>query len=235
MTAVPVEAVIFDWAGTLTPWVPFEPEGEWRALAEALGPQDLEATVRALADAADVVWARVRADHSSATFDEICALAGVTASEAAVERYRAHWEPATFTDPDVPDLVRGLHERGIRAGVLSNTVWPRAWHESVFERDGIGDLFDGAVYSSEIPWVKPHPEAFAAARKAVGVDDPAACVFVGDRLFEDIYGAQHAGMRAVLVPHSEIPTSQRGPAEGEPDAVVEHLRDVLEVIDAWRA
>jgi putative hydrolase of the HAD superfamily len=230
-----IKAVIFDWAGTLTPWVPFEPESEWRALAEALGPPDLEVTVKALADAADVVWARVRSDHSSATFDEICALAGVTPTDAALESYRAHWEPATFTDPDVPELVQGLHERGIRAGVLSNTVWPRAWHEAVFERDGVGDLFDGAVYSSEIAWVKPHPEAFAAAREAVGVADPAACVFVGDRLFEDIYGAQRAGMRAVLVPHSDIPSGQRGPEEGEPDAVVQRLSDVLTVVDGWRA
>ena len=84
-------------------------------------------------------------------------------------------------------------------------------------------------------WTKPHPEAFRAALAAVGVDDPAACVFVGDRLFDDIHGAKAVGMRAVLVPHSAIPEDQRGHTEGEPDAVVATLADLLAVVDAWLA
>ena len=64
-------------------------------------------------------------------------------------------------------------DRGIRVGVLSNTMWPRSAHERVFLRDQVLDLIDGAVYSSEIPWIKPHPEAFRAAMAAVGVHDPA--------------------------------------------------------------
>jgi putative hydrolase of the HAD superfamily len=91
----------------------------------------------------------------------------------------------------------------------------------------------GAVYTSEIPWTKPHPEAFRAAMAAVGVDDPARCVFVGDRLYDDVHGAKAVGMRAVLIPHSEIPEHQRGPVEGRPDAVIERLADLLAVVDAW--
>ena len=49
--------------------------------------------------------------------------------------------------------------------------------------------------------------------------DPARCVYVGDRLFDDIWGARHAGMRAIHVPHSTIPAEQLGHSEGEPDAV----------------
>jgi putative hydrolase of the HAD superfamily len=41
-------------------------------------------------------------------------------------------------------------------------------------------------------------------------------------------------MRAVLVPHSRIPDSQKGHVEGEPDAVVERLADLLSVVDGWR-
>ena len=43
-----------------------------------------------------------------------------------------------------------------QVGVLSNTMWPRAAHERIFIRDEVFDLIDGAVYSSEIPGVKPH-------------------------------------------------------------------------------
>ena len=139
-----------------------------------------------------------------------------------------------FTDPDVPDLLAGLRERGIRVGVLSNTLWTREYHEEVFRRDGVLDLIDGAVYSSEIPWTKPHPEAFRAALAAVGVDDPARAVFVGDRPYDDIHGAKQVGMRAVLVPHSAIPDYQKGHVEGDPDAVVDRLADLLAVVDGWR-
>ena len=59
-------------------------------------------------------------------------------------------------------------------------------------------------------------------------------MFVGDRPFDDIHGARSAGMRAVLVPHSAIPDSQRGSVQGEPDAVVNRLGDLLPIIDAWR-
>jgi putative hydrolase of the HAD superfamily len=91
-------------------------------------------------------------------------------------------------------------------------------------------LIDGRVYTSEIDWTKPHVEAFAAAREAVGADDPARCVYVGDRLFDDIWGAHNAGMRAIWVPHSDIPSDQIGHTEGEPDAVVQSLRDIPDVI-----
>jgi len=40
-------------------------------------------------------------------------------------------------------------------------------------------------------------------------------------------------MRAVLIPHSDIPDNQRGPVEGEPDAVIQRLGDLLAVVDAW--
>jgi len=37
------------------------------------------------------------------------------------------------------------------------------------------------------------------------VHDPATCVFVGDRPYDDVHGAQGAGMRTVLVPNSDVP------------------------------
>jgi putative hydrolase of the HAD superfamily len=117
--------------------------------------------------------------------------------------------------------------------VLSNTIWSREYHDGIFARDGVLDLLDGAVYSSEIPHAKPHPLAFAAAAEAVGAT-PAGCLYVGDRPFEDVHGAQRAGMRAVLVPHSDLPVSQQVPVDAAPDAVVQRLIDVLDVVDRMR-
>ena len=52
--------------------------------------------------------------------------------------------------------------------------------------------------------------------EAVGVAEPARCVFVGDRLFDDIWGAERVGMRTIHIPHSEIPVEQLGHTEGRP-------------------
>ncbi len=229
-----VDAVIFDWGGTLTPWRTIDAVEEWRSLAEVAAPDRVDEATAALLDAATTVWERSRDEHSSSTIEEICSLAGLAYDDGHWSGYRGFWEHATHADPDVADLFHALRSRGVRIGVLSNTLWPRSWHEEIFRRDGLDHLIDGAVYTSQIAWTKPAPEAFLAAMDAVGVTDPAACVFVGDRLFDDIYGARNAGMRAVHVPHSDIPVAQVGHTLGEPDAVIQRLSDLPAVIDAWR-
>jgi putative hydrolase of the HAD superfamily len=235
-----VRAVIFDWGGTLTPWHTVDLSEQWQAYARRYAPNpraaaDVAARIMAAEDAA---WRRIRAGSGSAHLAQVLADAGVDTDhpghEAALTAYEEFWEPHTFTDPDVRPLFAGLRERGVRVGVLSNTIWSRDYHERVFARDGVLDLVDGAVYTSEIDHAKPHPEAFRAAMGAVGVGEPAACVYVGDRAFEDVHGAQRAGMRAILVPHSDIPADQQVPVEVHPDGVAHRLIDVLEHVDAWR-
>lgn len=229
-----IEAVIFDWGGTLTPWHTVDFDAEARALAAAALDSD-DTTHELLGKAGDVVWGRSRDHHTSATIADIFTEAGLIHDESLLEAYRQFWDPHTETDPDVVPLFSRLKVDGLKIGVLSNTVWPREWHEEYFRRDGVLEMLDGAVYTSEIPWTKPAAEAFLAAMVAVGVSDPAACVFVGDRLFDDIWGAGNAGMRTIHIPHSDIPPSQIGHSVGEPDAVVERLGHVYDVISAWRA
>jgi HAD superfamily hydrolase (TIGR01549 family) len=228
-----VDAVIFDWGGTLTPWHTVDLEACWLAVAALVDPDRADELAAALLAAEIAVWDRARDEHRSGTLEEVCELARVILTEAALAEYRAQWEPHSRLDPEAPEVLTGLRERGIKVGVLSNTIWSREHHEEIFARDGVLDLFDGAVYSSEIPWTKPHREAFLAAMTAVGADDPARCVFVGDRLFDDVYGAQAAGMRAVHVPHSTIPANQIGHTEGVPDATVRSLSELLPLVDGW--
>jgi putative hydrolase of the HAD superfamily len=219
---VTVDAVIFDWGGTLTPWHSVDLVEQWRVYASVLAPEDVDGVALA-----------ARLHQRSATFEDVLAAAGVRYDDGAARALREFWEPHTFTDPDVPELFAGLHDRGIRVGVLSNTIWPRDWHEDVFVRDGVLDLVHGAVYTSEIAHTKPHPEAFRAAMAAVGVADPERCVFVGDRPYDDISGAHAVGMRAVFVPHSEIPAGQQMPVDVSPDAVIDRLADLIAHVDAW--
>ena len=234
-----VDAVVFDWGGTLTPWHTIDLREQWAAYTRVVVPDRADELAGLLLDAEAEAWRHAREHQRSGTLDDLFRSVGLQPSGEAHERgltaYEEVWAPHTLIDPDAPPLLTGLRARGIKVGVLSNTLWTRAYHEEVFRRDGVADLIDGAVYTSEIPWTKPHPEAFRAAMAAVGVSDPARVVFVGDRPFDDIHGAKEVGMRAVLVPHSAIPAEQQGHVEGDPDAVIDRLADLLAVVDAWNS
>jgi putative hydrolase of the HAD superfamily len=226
-----VRAVIFDWGGTLTPWHTVDHVALWREVcALHFAGEHAQRNAAAIHAAERELWLAAERESRSATMDHVFERAGVVPTQAFLASYFDAWEPHTVTDPQAGELFLRLRGNGIKIGVLSNTMWPRGMHEQVFVRDGVLGLIDGAVYSSEIDWTKPHPEAFRAAMAAVGVADPAACVFVGDRPYDDVYGAKQAGMRAVLIPNSDVPAF----AGAEPDAVITRLADLAPLIDAWQ-
>jgi putative hydrolase of the HAD superfamily len=235
-----IDAVIFDWGGTLTPWKTMDFHAGWRTYADVLHGDDAEraaAAAAALAEADTGRWAAVKDSSAAFTIAHVLADAGLDDSSElhgnALDAYREFWVQATHTDPDVEPMLQSLKQRGLKLGVLSSTAWPGEWHEEWLRRDGVLHYFDGVTWSSDLPWTKPHPEAFRTAMKAVGVDDPARCVYVGDRPYDDISGAKGIGMKAVLVPHSDLPVEQRVPVDVEPDGVLHRLADLPELIRTW--
>jgi putative hydrolase of the HAD superfamily len=227
---VTVRTVIFDWGGTLTPWHSVDHETLWRGVCVKHYSTARAAEVaRALYVAEREVWAGIERSPESATLTHVIERARVSVPDAVLASYFEAWEPHTITDPDAPVLLRELRRRNIRIGVLSNTLWPRAVHDQIFVRDQVLDLIDGTVYSCELPWSKPHPEAFRAAMAAVGEDDPASCVFIGDRPFDDVHGAKSIGMRAVLMQGSNVPPFEAA----VPDATIARLSQLLPYLDRW--
>jgi putative hydrolase of the HAD superfamily len=230
-----IDAVIFDWGGTLTRWHDIDFHAESLALAQAVvnADHDLEVSRVRLHEAGNTIWGRSRDHQQSSTVSDLFREAGLDHDPELLSAYYEFWEPHTGTDPDAGPLFEALRADGIKVGVLSNTIWPRSFHEGIFERDGVRHLIDGDVYTSEIPWTKPSPRAFAAALEAVGVADPARCVYVGDRLFDDVWGARNAGMRTIHIPLSTIPSNQVGHTEGDPDAVARRVADVHAIVAGW--
>ena len=167
-----IEAVIFDWGGTLTRWHDVDFHAESLALAAAVKQvqghtaiEPVETHAAKLLAAGSVVWGRSRDHQRSATIADLFTEAGLDHDPELLTAYYEFWEPHTDTDPEVRPMWEELKAMGLRVGVLSNTVWPREWHEGFFRRDGVLDLVDGDVYTSEIPWTKPSPEAFRAAAR----------------------------------------------------------------------
>lgn len=235
-----VKAVVFDWGGTLTPWHDIDLFAQWYAYAEVYDPVDASALAHRLANREIDRWARQRDSagaQSTGALDSLFEEEGIDITGArhlrALGSYLDFWAPHTIADPDARELFEGLRERGLLIGVLSNTMWPRSHHDEVFARDELDHLIDASVYTSEMPVAKPHSDAFESIASALGVST-GQCVFVGDRLWDDIAGAQAVGMRAIYIPHSTIPSEQVPDATAKPDATVNRLLDVLAIIDSWR-
>jgi putative hydrolase of the HAD superfamily len=238
LTGRGIDAVLFDWGGTLTAWHDIDFEEEALALAKAVVPKSGQhlnegELAQALMVANQAVWGRSRDHQQSSRVGDIFATAGLDHDPGLLGPYYDFWEPHTFTDPAVRPLFATLRNQGIKVGVLSNTLWPKSVHVGFFERDGICHLIDGDVYTSEVEWTKPSPHVFRAAMNAVGVSEPSRCVYVGDRLFDDIWGAQNAGLRTIHVPHSKIPVEQLGHTMGVPDATVVSLTEIAAVVAGW--
>jgi putative hydrolase of the HAD superfamily len=234
-----LEAVVFDWGGTLTAGatiVTLELEDMWRASARRLDPRREDELTAALFAAERRFWARTATTLESGTLADLLSAAsqevGLDVTDALLEEAATHhldaWTPHIEHDPDAVAVLTELRARGLRTALLSNTHWPRAFHEHFLERDGLIDLLDARLYSSELRFMKPHPSVFLEALAAIGVTEPANAVFVGDRPFDDISGARGVGLRAVLRSGGSVPGY-----DVEPDAVIERLPEVLDLVKRW--
>ena len=121
-----VSAVIFDWGGTLTPWHTIDPDEMWRAICAPHYDQARAAeTAAVLRSAENDLWVIAQREQRSATLDELFTRAGVRPSPEFIEEYFRAWEQHTFTDPEAVGVLLELRRRGVKIGVLSNTLWPR--------------------------------------------------------------------------------------------------------------
>ncbi|MEY3278148.1 MAG: hypothetical protein RLZZ426_634 [Actinomycetota bacterium] len=236
-----LRAVIFDWGGTITPWHRIDLESQWYAFAQNYDPTNAAALAKDLYEAEESRWMiqrDTRGGESTGALTSIFQSCGVDMNapqfQFAFEQYLEFWKPHTYADPDALPLFRALKERGVLVGVLSNTMWSREHHEHILERDGLLEFIAGGVYTSELSVAKPHKDAFLAAVAAVGVEDPRDVVFVGDRLFDDIHGAQSVGMRAIFLPHSDHRDHELVEVENQPDAVIQKLGDVFNLVRQWQ-
>ena len=235
-----VEAVVFDWGGTLSEFVSAELVDAWRLAARHLAPEREDELARQLVAVEAAFWASTATDQRSGTLADLLGAAaaelGLDVAEALLEeaavRHLDAWTPHIRHDPDAGPTLAALRERGLRIGLLSNTHWPRQFHERFLERDGLVGLIDARHYTSEMPFQKPHPSAFLSACRALGVDDPGRAVFVGDRPWDDITGARRAGLRTVLRPN---PLVAPVPGAAVPDATIERLPELMALVEAWQA
>src|SRR6476661_6737315 len=122
--------------------------------------------------------------------------------------------------------LRRIRERGYKVGIVSNATPLGEVMRHDLEVLGLAELIDAAAYSSEVGFRKPHPRIYLAVAEALAVP-PEACLFVGDRVKEDVLGSQALGMRAVLSHEFR----QEAPGAAEPVAIIKRLPELVGVLE----
>jgi HAD superfamily hydrolase (TIGR01549 family) len=135
---------------------------------------------------------------------------------------------AQLFTPGLPTVktLKKLRERGYRLGLVSNLCCLAELVYANLERFGVLAHFDQAVFSCEIGWRKPSPRIFEAICTKMNIA-PNECLFVGDRLIEDVYAPQKLGMGAILTHEfrQEIPDGTV-----QPDGIIRRLDQLLDIL-----
>lgn len=96
---------------------------------------------------------------------------------------------------DVQPVLHGLKRNGLRLAVISN--WHRGLDSFCFEMN-LSGLLDAVISSADIGIEKPDSRIFHEAVRQLGVK-PDRIVHIGDLPHDDFSGAVAAGLRAILI------------------------------------
>ncbi|GAA5511386.1 phosphoglycolate phosphatase [Deinococcus carri] len=210
MTLPPdVQAVLFDFDGTLTDYV----AADLAALAAlrllACPHADPESFVNRAVDEIMAFHARVEAgqsdplrmDHERLT--RTLAAYDVSCTAGHLAHYAAALLVGTMPSPGALELLTALRARGLRLGLLTNAYDGPAQRQRVAACFPEGP-FEAVVVAGEVGALKPDPRPFHALLGAMQVE-PGEAVYIGDSPGHDVQGALAAGLRAVLVhPHPRL-------------------------------
>jgi HAD superfamily hydrolase (TIGR01509 family) len=242
--AAPIDAVLFDFAGTLFS------DRELRDVhleqlrfvaAECASPvtddRELRAAYRSgMGRAARAVMVRPFYSHRelfALTFremaEELGGAIGPEVAQTAVDRqYRATVEHATLR-PDARATIEVLRSCGVHVGVVSNIDDEQL--QPMVRRLGLDTLLDAWTSSDEARSCKPDPAIYALALAKAG-RPAAAALFVGDSVGHDVLGPAALGMRtAWLVVDAKLHGDREHAADHEIDA----LAAVVAIVEGSRA
>jgi HAD superfamily hydrolase (TIGR01509 family) len=198
-----LEAVLFDWGGTL---VQFEWSQEVLELGHAAGLEAIgHGPLPGLTTRFSEMYLPLLFD-SPATLEEsgyagivrrLLADEGIDADAEAIERFieaeHEVWFPQHQLDSTTHALLEALRGRGLKLGLVSNAFDPPELLRRDLDRLGITERIDVAVFASEAGARKPDPAIFRRALDELGVAAEST-LFVGDSLATDLGGAAALGM-----------------------------------------
>ncbi|WP_435923346.1 pyrophosphatase PpaX [Paenibacillus sp. DYY-L-2] len=126
--------------------------------------------------------------------------------------------------PHVNEVIRTLHERGIKLGIVTTKIRPTTLR--ALEMFGLKKYMDAIVTVQDVENPKPHPEPVLTAIRQLGAD-PTRTLMVGDSA-ADIQSAKAAGVKAAGVAWSlkGVEVLQKY----EPDYILQDMTDLFGVL-----
>ena len=162
---------------------------------------------------------------------QVCAVCGVSPTTAEIEEAIAHYiaplDARVVAYDDALDTLRALRDRGLKVGLVSNTMWPGEFHRRELDRFGLLSCFDATVFSADVALWKPQPEIYHLILDRLGVSAESA-FFVGDIPQHDLVGAQGVGMRTVYKHNASFALDAL-----HPDAEITHLAELVALVERW--
>jgi putative hydrolase of the HAD superfamily len=188
-----LEAVLFDWGGTLSQWEWSDElhdaghDAGFRAIGRQPSP---ERTRQFRAELLPLVEER---DYRHLMREWLAPVGDEELDRFLAAEYEA-WRPAHRVAATTPALLETLRDRGLKTGLVSNGFDPPDLARAELARLGVAQLLDVIVLAPEVGARKPDPAIFRHALDALGVA-PERALMVGDTLATDIAGAKAIGMR----------------------------------------
>jgi HAD superfamily hydrolase (TIGR01549 family) len=119
-----------------------------------------------------------------------------------VDRLLAHIDTMKYITMDTRavEVVAELKRKGLQLAIISNMLLPGKLLKAKLQETHILPYFDHITVSSDIGFIKPHPEIFrqTLAQSQLRANE---VVFVGDTYEQDILGAKRAGLKTVWLNH----------------------------------
>ena len=235
---LPIKAVIFDWAWTLVDLVDEDDRRPFLKIfvflqEKGVNLPDFNDCYQTYRKLFYEMIEESRKSHREACFESVLKfllfkyridIKGKTTVEEILKFYYQDVFSVRKVFPDVLATLKGLKSVGLRLGIISNTTNPPFMKNYERVQLGLDPYFEFSIYSSDVPYRKPHPSIFKLAVSYLNLDAK-EILFVGDSPANDIAGAQNVGMQAAWINRNgeELP-------EGiHPEFEVRTLTDLLEI------
>ena len=130
--------------------------------------------------------------------------------------------------PGALQLIQSLKGKA-KLGIVSNAQ--RLFTIPELAKFNLADCFEAVTFSSDVGARKPDRKIFLSLLNAIGVA-PEAAVFVGDNMFDDVYGASSIGMKTVWINRDGKPADPEMTGFAEPDYEIrdESYEDLSEIL-----